>query len=128
MHRHLPRVRSLPRGGAVLRQLQHVLRVNANCGTGGTGAYAGRATLEARAHVALHRGLGRCLLAAPAQAVEQADLWLDLRHLDHAVGAVLDTVAAADARVSDEDLTVRQPMNGVRWAVAHAMRMFAVTT
>ena len=115
-----------PRGGAAASQLHHVIVADAKRRARGTGLDAGRAAAQVLAHVALDRGL-RHFVGLPAQQPAQQGLLRgDLRHLDHAIRAVLLAVAAADAAVVDEDLAIGQSMYRIRRAIAHAMRMLTM--
>ena len=52
---------------------------------------------------------------------------IHLRELDNAIGTIALTITAADAAIVDKNFAVRIAVNRIRWAVLHAMRIFAVT-
>src|SRR4051812_45721653 len=122
---------------------QELLGCDADRGARRAGAHAGRAALDARAHVALDRLLGRFridaflgpflrrLAGARAEAGEEPGeevrlLRRNLVHPDHAIGAIALAIAAADAGLVDEDLAVRTAMDRVGRTIGHAMRMLAM--
>src|SRR3954469_3255561 len=119
--------RLLQRHGALPRQLDHILCVNAYRSPGRAGANTCGPAFQARAHITFHGGLGALRRLHAPQPLEQGNLLLLLRHLDDAIRTVLLTVPAPDAGVIDEDLTVGKPVDGGGRAIPHAMRVLAVT-
>ena len=118
-----------------------LLGIDADRGAGGARPHAGRAALDALAHVALDRvlaagalgePLGRLVLARAVAAAEEQPaqearlLRRHRRHLDDAIGAVALAIAAADALVVDEHLAVGRAVDRVGRAVLHAVRILAV--
>src|SRR6185312_15326182 len=116
----------LGRDRPLLRELQNILRVDADRGPCGTRAHTRRTALQTRAGITLDRRLGDLLRGAAPDAAQQAGLRGHLCQLDDSVGTVFHAVAAPDAGVGDRDLAVGQPVNGIGRAVLHAMRMLAV--
>src|SRR4051794_17991833 len=91
-----------------------------------TGAHARGTAFQARADITFHRGFRAFRRFDTAHALEERQLRSLLRHLDDAVGAVLFTIATANAGLVYKNFTVGQAMNGGGRTIAHAMRMLAV--
>src|SRR5687767_15080312 len=97
--------------------IQELLGAHPNRGAGGAGAHAGGPTGEVLAHVALHRFLhlvlARVVLLAarlvgkpgeqPRPETWRTPVRIDRCKLNHAVRTVPLAIAAADARLVDED-------------------------
>ena len=115
-----------------------LFRAHADGGAGRAGAHAGPSAAHIVALIAFDGflfgslGVVRTVRAGCAADAEQqpqqhvAAARFERRHLDHIVRAVGLAVAAADAVIVDEDLTVGCAVDGVGRAVFHAVRVLTV--
>src|SRR5581483_5936210 len=116
----------LGRDGSLLGELDDIFGMDADGSPRRTGPDTGRAAFEGCAAIAFDRRLGSLFGRPAADPTQQTGLRGHFGELNHTIRTVFDTVATANAGISNGHLAVGQPMDGIGRAVLHAMRMLTV--